>query len=162
MRILPSSLRNRGLITAGVFLALGLLTILVPLPIDAASPATREIRVEARQFAFSPHRLRVRQGDRVIIELAAMDVTHGLYVDGYGVETSADPGVPARLEFVADRAGKFRYRCSVTCGPLHPFMIGELVVEPNTPFLRATLLTLVTAAGTLAVLAVRPEGEEEV
>lgn len=148
--------RRQGLTVASLFLVLGLLTILVPLPIGAASPTTHEIRVEARQFAFSPHRVRVQQGDRVVLELAAMDVAHGLYVDGYGVEASADPGVPTRLEFVADQSGKFRYRCSVTCGPLHPFMIGELVVEPNAPFLRAVALTLITAIGTLAFLAMRP------
>jgi len=140
---------------ASLFLGLGLLAILVPLPTGAGSPAVHKIRVEGRQFAFSPNRLRVRQGDRVIVEFAAMDVAHGLYVDGYDIQTTAEPGMPGRLEFVADRVGKFRYRCSVTCGPLHPFMIGELVVEPNAPFWRTIALTLIAVAGTFAVLAVR-------
>jgi len=155
------SQKYQSLTVASLFVVLGLVVALVPLPAGAGQPTTRRIRVEARQFAFSPHRIYVRQGDRVILELAAMDVVHGLYVDGYGVQTTADPGVPTRLEFVANRTGKFRYRCSVTCGPLHPFMIGELIVEPNVPFWRAAALALIATAGTLTFLAFRAAGEDE-
>jgi len=136
----------------GLLLTLGLAAAPVPLPTGAASPTTRHIRVEARMFQFNPHRVRVRQGDRVILELAAMDVVHGLYVDGYDVQVTADPGVPARVEFVADRPGKFRYRCSTTCGALHPFMIGELVVEPNVPYRRAMASMFLIALGTIGYL----------
>jgi len=67
----------------------------------------------------------------VTIELVSTDVVHGLEIDGYGVGMTADPGQPASLTFVADRSGSFRMRCSVTCGGMHPFMIGKLQVGQN-------------------------------
>ncbi len=77
---------------------------------------------------------------------------HGFALDGYDVQQRVEPGITQRIEFTADRAGKFRYRCSVNCGTLHPFMIGELVVNSNTPFWRAIGLVLVAAAGMLITL----------
>jgi len=88
----------------------------------------------------------------VILTLQASDVVHGFYLDSYGVEARVEPGISQQVEFVADRAGKFRYRCSVSCGTLHPFMIGELVVGPNLTFTRAVGLMVVTLAATLFYL----------
>jgi heme/copper-type cytochrome/quinol oxidase subunit 2 len=49
---------------------------------------------------------------------------------------------------VADRSGSFRLRCSVTCGALHPFMIGKLNVGSNDLLWRAIGLgMLVMIAG---------------
>jgi len=116
---------------------------------------TREFVIEASKFAYSPERLRVRQGDTVILRLQPQDVTHGLYLDGYGLETHAMPTEEGVLKFVADKSGKFRFRCSMTCGNLHPFMVGELNVESgtpytNAPFLGAAAATIVVGGGTLA------------
>ena len=84
---------------------------------------------------------------RCVLTLEATDVVHGLYLDDYGVSIVAEPGQPAMLRFVADRAGAFRFRCSISCGAMHPFMIGKLVVGPNLVWLRAVLVTLIVAAG---------------
>ena len=82
------------------------------------------------------------------IELTSNDVVHGLYLDGYKLEISADPGQTASLTFVADRPGSFRFRCSVTCGELHPFMIGKLKVGQNSLFWRGIgLAVIVMLAG---------------
>lgn len=98
----------------------------------AAEPGERRVlRIEASQYQFDPGVVHVNRGDHVTIELVATDVVHGLYIDGYGLQASADPGQTARLTFVADRAGTFRVRCSVTCGAMHPFMIGKLRVGHN-------------------------------
>lgn len=125
-------------------LALGI--ILIPVP-SFGEPKTRTIHLDAQQFEFMPGRVQVNQGDRVVIIVSALDVSHGFYLDGYGIERRVTPGVPQRIEFVADKAGKFRYRCSVNCGSLHPFMIGELVVGPNIPYWRAVALVLLLTIG---------------
>jgi heme/copper-type cytochrome/quinol oxidase subunit 2 len=116
------------------------------------TPTEREIALDATQFEFSPSRLTVNQGDRVVITLTASDVVHGFYLDGYGLKTRVEPGIAQRVEFIADQSGKFRYRCAVSCGPLHPFMIGELVVSPNNPFWKAIALMLIASTGLLAYL----------
>jgi heme/copper-type cytochrome/quinol oxidase subunit 2 len=133
------------------FIGLALVVLLMPLPFSA-TPTTHEVTVVASQFAFEPSVLHVNRGDHVIFNLQAADVVHGLYLDGYGIDVRVEPGLSERLEFVADRVGKFRYRCSVACGSLHPFMLGELVVRPNQPWMRAVGLTVVVLAATLFYL----------
>jgi heme/copper-type cytochrome/quinol oxidase subunit 2 len=119
----------------------------LPLPFPASQPAERTIRIEASQYAFTPGEVHVNPGDRVTLELISTDVVHGLYIDSYGLSTQADPGQTARLEFTADRPGTFRLRCDVTCGAMHPFMIGKLYVGQNTLFYRgAGLIFLVAVA----------------
>ncbi len=110
---------------------IGLAIAFVPLPIAATTPSERHLRVEASRFQYTPEAIQVNAGDRVTIDLVATDVVHGLYIDGYDLNVTADPGQTATLSFVADRAGSFRFRCSVTCGALHPFMIGKLNVGNN-------------------------------
>jgi plastocyanin len=131
----PSARAARWLALGGIALAV----LFVPLP-AGPEPADRTIRIEASSFAFAPGQVEVNRGDRLTFELVAQDVVHGLYVDGYGIQMRAEPGQIARLTFTADRSGTFRLRCSVTCGPLHPFMIGKLAVGPNLPLWRGVAL----------------------
>lgn len=119
----------------------------VPLPVFASAPQARRIEMNARQFAFEPATLTVQKGDTVTIHLESLDAQHGLFIDGYDVNIQAEPGKSAEVTFVADKDGKFKFRCSVTCGALHPFMIGELTIAPDFPFARAMLSTLIVAIG---------------
>lgn len=139
------------LLSLSFFAALALLVLLVPLPFTA-KPITRQVTLTAEQFAFDPPVLHVNRGDRVQLTLQAADVTHGFYLDSYGLDQRVEPGLSQPVEFVADQPGKFRYRCSVSCGSLHPFMIGELVVNPNWPFARTLGLTLIVVTATLFYL----------
>ncbi len=132
-------------------MAAALAVAFAPLPSGstAAAPVARTFRVEASQYAYSPAELHVNPGDRVTIELVSLDVVHGLYIDGYGAPVEADPGQTATLSFVASRQGSFRFRCSVTCGALHPFMIGRLTVGTDGALVRGVGLTLIGAIGVL-------------
>jgi cytochrome c oxidase subunit 2 len=143
------------------FIGVALVVLLSPLPISAA-PVTHDVIIEAEQYAFDPPVVRVNQGDRVILNLKATDVVHGLYLDDYGIDVRFEPGITQRVEFVADRSGKFRFRCSVACGTLHPFMIGELIVSPNLPYVRAVGFVLIAVAATLLYLwRFPPQASEE-
>jgi len=124
----------------GILALLTLLILFLPIPGNAAEPAEKTFQIKASQFAYSPAILAVNPGDQVTIELLAADVVHGLSIDGYKLETTSDPGQTARLTFVADQQGSFRFRCTVTCGNLHPFMIGKLQVGQNALLWRGALL----------------------
>lgn len=120
------------------------LAALRPLGAPAPVPAEHEILVTASSYAFEPAVLRVRRGDTLRLRFASTDVVHGFYLEGYDLDVTVRPlarevevtrgGATRTVEevvLVADRGGKFHYRCSRTCGPMHPFMSGELVVGPN-------------------------------
>ncbi len=137
--------------SARIFLLLlvtaGLVVAFVPLPVPPMPPQERTFRIDARQFAYSPSELQVNLGDKVTIQLVSNDVVHGLYVDGYGVSVEADPGQTATLTFVANKPGSFRFRCNVTCGAMHPFMIGKLTVGTNNWFYRSLGLAALAIIG---------------
>ena len=120
------------------------------IPFPTAKPQTREITLEATRYAYSPERIKVNKGDHVILTFAPQDVTHGVYIDDYGLKAEAAPGKTAVLDFVADKPGSFRVRCSINCGELHPFMIGLLTVQPNSPFIGAAMIVLAVGLGATA------------
>src|SRR3972149_7220759 len=124
----------------------GVALVGLPSAVVRSEGVARSVRVEASTFAFTPATIEVDPGDRVTIELASADVVHGLHIEGYDVNLTADPGQPATVSFVADRPGTYRIRCSVPCGPLHPFMSGRLRVGPPSPFWRALALALIAVA----------------
>ena len=125
-----------------LFVMAGLVVAFAPLPAPTIVPQERTFRIDARQFAYSPSELKANAGDTVTIQLLSTDVVHGLYVDGYDVSVEADPGQTATLTFVADKPGSFRFRCNVTCGAMHPFMIGKLKVGTNNWLFRSVGLAM--------------------
>ena len=143
---LPSTLA-KGSWKWGIFAALALLILVLPLPVLSAAPVDRHIEISASSFEYDPGVIRVNPGDRVTLELSSTDVTHGIAIDGYDLQVAAEPGQSQSLSFTADRQGTYRLRCSVTCGALHPFMIGKLHVGPNVLLLKSiAIATLGLAA----------------
>lgn len=133
------------------FVALMAVVLLLPGQ-QTREPVTHEITIDANEYAFTPGRVEVQQGDQLLITLTASDVVHGFALDGHDIDVRVTPGISERIVFTADQAGKFRFRCSVSCGSLHPFMIGELVVSPNQPFWRAAIIALIGLAGLFVYL----------
>lgn len=115
------------------------------------SPQEREITIKAKKYSFIPEVIRVNKGDRITLRLISEDVTHGFYIEGYDLDAKVRPEMPTfwvrhpsvekdygepieSVAIVVDKPGKYRYRCSISCGSFHPFMQGEMIVEPNYLF----------------------------
>jgi cytochrome c oxidase subunit 2 len=95
-----------------------------------AAEEPRVIRVVARQFAYDPPEIRIRRGERVVIELTSLDRPHGLKSTALGLRLDALPGQTTRTQLVADRVGKYTIVCDVFCGLDHDDMDGHIdVVE---------------------------------
>ena len=142
-------MHSRSLFLILAFILAAMLVGLAPIPIPQAEPAERNFQVAASSYAFSPAEIRVNPGDLVSIELTSSDVVHGLYIDGYDLQIRSDPGQTETLTFIADRSGTFRFRCSVTCGDLHPFMIGKFHVGSNTLLWRGAGLASLSLLGVI-------------
>ncbi len=127
----------------------GLVVAFAPLPVPPATPQERTFEIDARQFAYSPSELHVNPGDTVTLQLVSTDVVHGLYIDVYDLSIEADPGQTQTLTFVADKPGSFRFRCNVTCGAMHPFMIGKLTVGTNDWLYRSIGFSVLAIFGLL-------------
>ncbi len=104
----------------------------------AADKSTQEkprvIAITAKRFEYNPSQITLQKGELVTFRMESLDVTHGLYLDGYGINIKARPGLIGKATFRADKGGRFTFRCSETCGEFHPYMIGYLTVEPNNRF----------------------------
>jgi hypothetical protein len=112
-------------------------------PVYLLGDDVKEINLIARQYEYSPYQIIVKEGDRVRITLEAEDVTHGFALDGYNITMEDFPQdrQTSSIEFQADKAGKFTFRCSTVCGPFHPFMVGSLIVEPRSVLPMSLLLS---------------------
>ena len=109
---------------------------------DGGEQEPRVINIKAKRFEYMPSQITVQKGDLITLRMESLDVTHGLYLDGYGVDIKARPGLVGKATFRADKAGRFSFRCSETCGEFHPYMIGFLRVEPNSRFRAFAVITL--------------------
>jgi cytochrome c oxidase subunit 2 len=88
-----------------------------------------EIQVTLRKYEFSPGSLRVRKGEQVKLILAAADHDHGFKLDDFNINQKIPKGTTVVVEFTADKAGTFQFRCSSVCGLGHRNMKGTLIVE---------------------------------
>lgn len=100
----------------------------------AAEPAaaTRTFEMTASRFEFQPSEIEVQQGDRVVVKLHSTDTDHGFAISAFKVKVLVPKsGEVVSAEFVASKAGTFRFACHEYCGSGHSRMKGVLVVKPK-------------------------------
>jgi cytochrome c oxidase subunit 2 len=88
----------------------------------------RVIKMKARQFEFEPNRIVVKKGEKVRLEVITEDVTHGIKIEAFDINTELKPDKIETITFIANKSGQFHFHCSVYCGKGHADMHGKLIV----------------------------------
>ncbi len=103
--------------------------------VDAAETAAaaeeapvKKVKMYARNWKWTPDEIRVKQGTRVIIDFHSEDASHGFELKAYKIKVNLPQDKRGQVEFVADKVGTFRWRCSRPCGNGCAKMLGQLVV----------------------------------
>jgi cytochrome c oxidase subunit II len=96
--------------------------------------SVHEIKMTAKRYQFDPNDITVKQGEHVRLIITALDRDHGFKLAAFDINQKLKKGDPTTIEFTADKAGTFTFRCSQFCGLGHLKMKGKLVVEtPGKP-----------------------------
>ena len=120
-------LRNVALIL-GILCALCVLQTWAQEGPPPAAPV-HEIQMTAKKYKFDPSTITVKKGERVRLIITALDHDHGIKIEAYGINQLLKKGDPATVEFTADKAGVFPFRCSKYCGFGHGRMKGKIIVK---------------------------------
>lgn len=88
----------------------------------------KRIKMYARNWDWTPDEIRVKKGTRVVIDFVSEDANHGFQLKAYKIKVNLPQDKRAQIEFVADKVGKFSWRCSRPCGNGCAKMTGKLIV----------------------------------
>ncbi len=114
---------------------------------DSPAGQVQVIEVTAKRYEFDPATIHVKQGAKVQLKFTALDRDHGFKVSVYpdGSDGKGQPGLlftsyqaclklvkgtPTVVEFVAQTAGTYSFKCCNFCGMGHGGMKGQIVVDP--------------------------------
>ena len=126
-----------------VALVLGLLLLMPTLRSDSKTVAVKkignpapvgtpvkEIEVSAKKYEFTPAEIEVPANTLLRLHLKATDKEHGFELKS--VKDSCvkfKPEAPVTVEFYADKAGEYEFKCCKYCGLSHGSMKGKLIVK---------------------------------
>jgi nitrous-oxide reductase len=102
--------------------------------VERVGPKEVHVYMTVIRSKFSLPSFTVRQGDEVHLTVSntetIRDMTHGVALEGHGVNLAIDPGQTREVTFVADKPGTHWYYCTWFCSALHLEMRGRMLVEP--------------------------------
>jgi cytochrome c oxidase subunit 2 len=89
------------------------------------------VSISAERFAFSPSKIKVKQGMVVEFVITSEDTDHGFRIPSANIDAAIPQQGKGELKirFVAKEKGVFPFECSRACGAGHNLMRGTIVVE---------------------------------
>jgi heme/copper-type cytochrome/quinol oxidase subunit 2 len=136
---LPLSIARESLLGIAIFL-------LLSGPIRAQVQGTQVIEVTAKKYEYSTSPVHVKMGAKVQLKITAIDHDHGFKISavpdgalpngaaGLIFSSAQDcwqlkKGETTTIEFLAQTAGTYTFKCCHTCGLGHRGMKGQIIVE---------------------------------
>jgi len=118
--------------------------VLIPL-LGAARPASvtsaqgqtlpvtkdiKEIELKATKYEYKPNKIEIPVNTILRLKITAEDNDHGFQIeDVKESKTEIPKGTTKTVEYRADKAGTFEFKCSKFCGMGHGRMKGSIVVK---------------------------------
>ena len=114
---------------------------------QASTQNANVVEVSAKKYEYNPSQIHVKQGAKVELRITATDHSHGFKMGTFpdGSNEHGSPGLAftspqdcwkiekgqsLTIEFVAQTAGTYSFKCCVRCGTGHGGMKGQLIVDP--------------------------------
>lgn len=96
---------------------------------DKKGEGARVIRIQAKKFEYTPNEIRVKKGEKIMLELTALDFVHGFNLPDFKIRADIPPGKATMLALNPTETGRFTFLCDNFCGDGHEEMNGILIVE---------------------------------
>lgn len=86
------------------------------------------VHMLAENWKWTPKEILVRKGTHVVLEIQSYGAPHSFLLKAYRLKVPLPEKKTTRIEFVADKVGKFTWRCGRPCGDGCAKMRGKLIV----------------------------------
>jgi plastocyanin len=87
------------------------------------------IKISAKNWAFNPTSITVKQGEDVLLEITSIEGDHGFAVPDLKISVPLPEGEVVRVKLPTTTVGTFSFICSIPCGEGHKGMVGTITVE---------------------------------
>ena len=98
-------------------------------PSPAPERSMKYVNLFVEEWRWTPDTIRVKKGQHVVLQIESMEGKHAFYLKDYNLDIPLEEGHRVKVEFDADKVGKFPWKCSRPCGDGCAKLRGTLVVE---------------------------------
>jgi heme/copper-type cytochrome/quinol oxidase subunit 2 len=96
---------------------------------DAPEQPIKEIKLFVEKWKWTPNEITVEQGTLVKVEALSYDASRRFDLKAFRLKVPLPEGQKVRFEFVADKVGKFHWKCGRPCGNGCAKLWGTLIVK---------------------------------
>jgi len=100
-----------------------------PSPPAAPERSLKQVNLFVEEWRWTPNTIRVKKGQHVVLQIESIEGKHAFYLKDYDLNIPLEEGNRVKVEFDADKVGKFPWKCSRPCGDGCAKLRGTLVVE---------------------------------